>query len=229
MRLIVLDASAVGGGPVTRAVECAAREVARIGADVTFVRLYSLFSTCCAACGDCRVTGRCARRHRLIEDTSAALAGAHALLVGVSSSASQRDPRTEALLRRLVGSFGGVYDSRHGESMPGERPARKRAALISSASPLLSIAAALGTLPYGLAGVWRVLDRAGVEVVGSASVARRWSGPTSWDVTRERAARLGRTLAVSMAPRPALRRVVPNVVAPTPAAGVRARVSPRVA
>lgn len=223
MRLVVLDASAVGGGPVTRAVECAAGEVARMGADVSFVRLYSLFAACCAACGDCRPTGRCARRHRLIEETSAQLVGAEALLVGVASSASQRDPRAEALLRRLVGSFGGVYDSRHGEGSPGEGPARKRAGLVSSAPPLLSVAAALGTLPYGLAGVWRVLDRAGVEVVGSAAVARRWSGPASWDVTRERAVRLGRVLAARTSARPALRPV------PAPATGVTVRVSPRVA
>ncbi len=220
MRMVVLDASAIGGGPVTRAVECAARECARTGAQVTPVRLYTLFSTCCASCGDCRATGRCARRHRLIETASAELAAAETLLVGVASSASQRDPRAEALLRRLVGSFGGVYDSRHGESTPGDRPIRKRAGLVSSAPPLLGIAARLGTLPYGLAGVWRVLDRAGVEVVGTAAVARRWSGPASWDVTRERAVLLGRALAARPAAEPAIR---PAPVAPPLPAAVRVR------
>ena len=104
MRLSVLDASAVGGGPVSRAVECAAAEARHCGVDVTSVRLYTLFSTCCAACGDCRVTSRCARRHRAIEDTARLLAGSDLLLVGVASSASQRDPRAEALLRRLRGA-----------------------------------------------------------------------------------------------------------------------------
>lgn len=207
MRLSVLDASAVGGGPVSRAVECAAAEAKSCGIDVTSVRLYALFSSCCAACGDCRATSRCARRHRAIEDAARLLAGSDLLLVGVASSASQRDPRAEALLRRLVGSFGGVYDSRHGEAVPDSGAPRKRAALISSAPPWLGIAAALGALPYGLAGVWRVLDRAGVDVVASAAVARRWSGPSAWDVTRERAVRLGRTLATRPAGPPPLRTV----------------------
>jgi hypothetical protein len=135
------------------------------------------------------------------------MAGAEVLLVGVSSSATQRDPRAEALLRRLVGSFAGVYDSRRGEGAPDTTAVRKRAGLISSAPPLLGIAALLGTLPYGLAGVWRVLDRAGVKVVGTASVARRWSGPAAWDLTRERAIRLGRLLAVRPDGLPALRRL----------------------
>jgi hypothetical protein len=220
MRLVVLDASAIGGGPVTRAVECASAEVRHCGVEVTSIRLYTLFATCCAACGACRSTSRCSRRHRALEEASSLLAEADMLLVGVSSSASQRDPRAEALLRRLAGSFGGVYDSRHGEADPVEGAATKRAALISSAPPLLGIAAALGTLPYGLAGVWRVLDRAGVEVVGSAAVARRWSGPAAWDVTRERAVKLGRTLALRPAGPPALRpvagamRALPALVRP---------------
>lgn len=207
MRLVVVDASAVGGGPVTRAVECAASEAGRCGVEVTTVRLYTIFTACCAVCEDCRPTSRCARRHRTIEEASALLAGAEVLLVGVSSSVSQRDPRAEALLRRLVGSFAGVYDSRRGEGTPDTSAAPKRAGLVSSAPPLLGIAALLGTLPYGLAGVWRVLDRGGVNVVGSASVARRWSGPAAWDLTRERAVRLGRLLAVRPDGTPALRRI----------------------
>lgn len=207
MRLAVVDASAVGGGPVTRAVECAAAEARRCGVEVTTVRLYALFSSCCAVCGDCRPTSRCARRHRAIEDASAILAAAEILLVGVSSSASQRDPRAEALLRRLVGSFAGVYDSRHGEGDPDAAAVRKRAGLVSSAPPMLGFAALLGTLPYGLAGVWRVLDRAGVRVVGTAAVARRWSGPATWDLTRERAVKLGRLLATRPAGPPALRQL----------------------
>jgi hypothetical protein len=205
VRLVVVDASAVGGGPVTRAVECAAAEARRCGVEVDTIRLYSIFSSCCASCGDCRPTSRCARRHRSLEEASDLLAAAQVLLVGVSSSASQRDPRAEALLRRLVGSFAGVYDSRHGEGDPDVGAVRKRAGLVSSASPMLSIAALLGALPYGLAGVWRVLDRGGVDVVGTASVARRWSGPAAWDLTRERAVRLGRLLAMRPDGRPALR------------------------
>jgi hypothetical protein len=227
MRLVVIDASAVAGGPVTRAVECAARECVRVGAAVSSVRLYSLFSTCCVTCGDCRRTGRCARRHPAIDAACADLVAAGSLLVGVASSASQRDPRAEALLRRLVGSFGGVYDSRRTEGPPHGAPAHKVAGLISSAPPFLATAAMLGTLPYGLAGVWRVLDRAGVEVVGTAAVARRWSGPASWDVTRVRAVRLGRVLASRLPDEPVLRPLPLPTTTPEPAVAVH--VGPRVA
>jgi len=229
MRLVVLDASAVGGGPVTRAVECSAGEARRCGVEVTSIRLYTLFGSCCAACDDCRATSRCARRHRAIEDAARTLAESDLLLVGVSSSASQRDPRAEALLRRLVGSFGGVYDSRHGEGMPAVDARRKRAALVSSAPPLMGIPAALGALPYGLAGVWRVLDRAGVDVVGSAAVATRWSGPASWDVTRERAVRLGRALVLRASAAPSLRPVPTRRPAPAGGGVVPPAIRPRVA
>lgn len=208
MRLAVIDASAVGGGPVSRALDCASREVTRHGAEVQHVRLYALFCACCAACGSCAGTGRCSSRHPLLADVAATLLDADLMLVGVVSSASQRDARAEALLRRLVGCFGRVYDMRHGESTVADAGCLKRAALISSAPPLLGAAATVGALPYGLAGVWRVLDRAGVEVVGAAAVARRWYGPAAWDLTRERAERLGRSL-------------VTRPVAPLPAAPAR--------
>ncbi len=220
---MALDASAVCGGPVTRAMECAASEVERAGADVTRIRLYSLFGACCAACGTCRATASCSRRHEAIDAVSGDLAAADLLLVGVTSSISQRDPRVETLLRRLVGSFGGVYSSRRSDASLADSPQGKRAALISSSPPLLGAAAALGILPYGLGGVWRVLDSSGVRVVGCTSVASSWSGPASWDLTRERAVRLGRTLAVGCARQPE-RRLLPASPELLPA-----RVTPRVA
>jgi hypothetical protein len=220
VRLAVLDASAVAGGPVTRALDCAAREVGRCGAEIIHVRVYNLYCSCCSSCADCGPSARCARRHPALDGAVADLAAADLLLVGVASSASQRDPRTEALLRRLVGSFAGVYDHRHGEHDPDATARTKRAGLVSSAPPFLGMAASIGALPYGLAGVWRVLDRGGVEVVATASVARRWAGPAAWDLTRERAVRLGRALAPDRMMRPVLRPVpVPTAV----------RIRPRVA
>lgn len=203
MRLAVLDATAVGGGPVSRALECAAREAGRRVDDTRHVRLYGLFTSSCAACGSCSATGRCSARHEDIERVSQTLLDADLLLVGVLSGASQRDIRAEALLRRLVGSFGRVYDPRYGEVTAGEAGRLKAAGLICSAPPFLGSVAALGAFPYGLNAVWRVLDRAGVDVVGTASVARRWSGPSSRDATRERAVRLGRTLGSTVEHRPA--------------------------
>lgn len=228
MRLTVLDASAVGGGPVSRALECAA---SCAGGPAARVRLYTLFSSCCASCSACAATGRCSRRHPAIEAAMGVLADADALIVGVTSSASQRDPRTEALLQRLVGAFAHGTDPRRGDHPGawGRQTIRKRAALVSSAPPLLGVLAALGALPYGLAGAWRVLDRAGVTVVGSATVARRWAGPASWDVTRVRAERLGRALVTTRSagseprvPRPAVPRSTPT---PDAAPALRVRVA----
>ena len=215
MRLAVLDATAVGGGPVSRALECAARETGRRVDDTCHLRLYRLFTSSCAACGSCAATGRCSARHADIHEVAQTLLDADLLLVGVLSGASQRDIRAEALLRRLVGSFGRVYDPRYGELTAGEAGRLKTAGLVCSAPPFLGSLAALGAFPYGLNAVWRVLDRAGVDVVGTASVARRWSGPSSWDVTRERAVRLGRVLGATVERRPVP--VPPAVATPVPA------------
>lgn len=223
MKLAVLDATAVGGGPVSRALDCAAREAGR-GAEVTHVRLYRLFTSACAACSSCSSTGRCSARSRQIDAIAETLLESDLLLVGVLSGASQRDVRAEALLRRLVASFGNVYDSRHGECSVAESGRSKAAGLICSAPPLFGSLAAIGAFPYGLGSVWRVLERAGVDVVGSASVARLWTGPASWDETRERAARLGRLLGASVERRPVAvpARESAPLPAPAPApAGVR--------
>jgi hypothetical protein len=216
MRLAVLDASAVGGGPISRALECAAAEVERHGAETAHVRLYGLFASCCASCaayGACAANRRCSARHAALDEAAHIMLDADLLLVGVISGASQRDSRAEALLRRLVGCFGRVYDPRHGELPAAEAGCAKSAGLVSSAPPLLAAATALGAVPYGLGGVSRVLHRAGVDIVGAASVARRWSGPASWDVTRQRAVRLGRALAWSPQHRPV---IVPAAPVPAP-------------
>ena len=228
MRLAVLDASAVGGGPISRALECAAREVERHGAETAHVRLYGLFASCCASCsayGACGANHRCSARHAALNDVAQIMLDADLLLVGVISGASQRDSRAEALLRRLVGCFGRVYDPRHGECLAAEAGCAKSAGLVSSAPPLLATIAALGAIPYGLGGVWRVLDRAGVDVVGTASVARRWSGPASWDVTRQRAVRLGRALAWSPEHRPTAVPPAPSSAPIAVHAAIRTRVA----
>lgn len=192
MRMVVLDASAIGGGAVSRATECAAREAELTGTLVDSVRLYSLFGSCCVSCGLCCSTGRCTARTDAIRSASERLASAELLLVGVASSVSQRDPRAQALLRRLVASFAGETQTRGGGV--SRAVAGKRAAMLSTAPPLLGIPAALGALPYGLGSVWKVLDRAGVDVVGCTSIARSWSGPSARDQSAKRAARLGRLL-----------------------------------
>ncbi len=193
MRLVAIDASPVGGGPVTHALTCAVQELP--GADTTRVRLYDLFNRTCATCTACTRTGRCTRHHTALDEAIVLLAEADMLIVGTTGHLHAHDPRGTALLERLVGAFGHLQTARGLETRGGTEPgARKRAALICSAPLLLGPLAMLGMLPAGVAGVWRTLDRSGVMVVGCASVGTRWSGPASRDRATVCARRLGRAL-----------------------------------
>lgn len=205
MRLAVIDASPIGGGPVSRALDCTADEARRCGGTVTRYRLHDLFASCCARCTACAGPGRCTRRHPLLDEALRGLADADSLVVGTAGHLHARDPRCEALLQRLVGGFSCVETCRGFARHNGRAGATKHAALVSSAPPLLGAAALLGLLPSGLGSVWRVLDRTGVDVVGCTAVATRWSGPAAWDRTRDRARHLGRILAAATAvPAPAV-------------------------
>jgi hypothetical protein len=198
MRLVVIDASPVGGGPVTHALNCAAAEVP--GAEITRLRLYDLFCRTCATCTDCIRTGRCTRHHEALDEAIVRLAEAEALIVGTTGHLHAHDVRCPALLERLVGAFGHLRTARGLETrLPGDA-GHKRAALVCSAPLLLGPFAMLGLLPAGVAGVWRTLDRAGTVVVGCASVGTRWSGPASRDRATVAAQRLGRSLAPQARP-----------------------------
>ena len=203
MRLSAIDASPIAGGPVTRALDFTAAEFVRGGGQVARVRLYDLFTANCATCTSCVPNGRCARRVASLAVALESIGDADALVVGTAGHLHARDPRCDALLRRLVGAFAEVETCRGLERHNSRAGARKCAALVSSAPPLLGVLALTGMLPTGLGSVWRILDRAGIEVVGCATVATRWSGPADWDVARERARRLGRLLVASAAAPPA--------------------------
>jgi multimeric flavodoxin WrbA len=199
MRLAVIDASSVGGGPVTHALACAAGEVP--DATITRVRMFDLFGRVCATCTDCARTGRCTRHHPALDEVLARLATADALLVGTTGHLHAHDDRCRALLERLVGAFGHVETARGLNGSAAAPATRKRAALVCAAPPLLGVPAMLGMLPAGVAGVWRVLERAGAVVVGCATVGTCWTGPSSWDHAGEPARKLGRRLC-AQAPRP---------------------------
>jgi hypothetical protein len=193
MRLAVLDASPVGGGPVTHALACAAAELP--DASVMRMRMFELFGRVCTTCTACSRSGRCTRHHPAIEDALNRLASADALLVGTAGHLHAHDQRCRALLERLVGGFGHVETARGLSGGAAPAGTRKRAALVCAAPPLLGVPAMLGMLPAGASGVWRVLERAGTVVVGCATVGTRWAGPSSWDHAGEPARRLGRQLA----------------------------------
>jgi len=193
--LAIIDASPVGGGPVTRALSCAAGEAA--DPSVVRLRAFDLFGRVCTTCTACTHCGRCTRHHPALDEALALLAQADTLLIGTTGHFHAHDGRARALVERLVGGFGHVEVAR-GLDAPSVSPAtHKRAAIICAAPPLLGVPAMLGMLPAGASGVWRVLERAGATVVGCASVGARWSGPTSWDRASEPARALGRRLAMS--------------------------------
>ena len=194
MRLAVIDASPVGGGPVAHALACAATELS--GAEITRVRLYDLFSHTCATCADCARTGRCTRHHEAIDDVIVALAEADTLIVGTMGHLQAHDARGSALLERLVGAFGHLRTARGLVSLPSGPTTGKRAILVCGTPALLSPLAMLGMPPAGIAAVWKTLDRAGTNVVGYAAVGARWSGPAS----RDRATACARRLAGLLAP-----------------------------
>ncbi len=219
MRLAAVDASPIGGGPLGRAVRDASREAVHAQGRLGTVRLFDLFVACCASCTACVHSGRCVGRSPAIEDAAALLSEANALVLGVPSHLRARDPRTIALLRRLVASYAEVAGP-HGTlaRVPRERPT-KIAALISSAPPLTGALAQLGLMPTGLSAVWGMLDRARVDVVVSASVAGRFSGPASRDRTAARGRAVGRALAAAVKPAPiTIPSTVPVVEAIPPAA-----------
>jgi hypothetical protein len=199
MRLAVIDASPVGGGPVTHALTHAAAEVA--DATVLRVRTFDLFARVCSSCSACTQTGRCSKHHPAIDDAIGVLGSADALLLGCAGDFHARDPRSVALLERLVGAFAHVETARGLEGSRDAGCARKRAALVFGAPPLMGIPAMLGMLPSGATRVWRTLERADTAIVGCETVRVRWSGPASRDRATESARRLGRSLAAPSTPR----------------------------
>lgn len=191
--LAVLDASPVGGGPVSRALSCAASQTS--DTDVVRLRAFDLFGRVCSTCNACTHCGRCTRHHPALDEAISQLARADSLLVGTTGHLHVHDPRARALVERLVGAFGHVEVSRGIDRAPVAAAAHKRAAIVCAAPPLLGVPAMLGMLPAGASGVWRVLERGGATVVGCASVGTRWAGPRSWDHASEPARELGRKLA----------------------------------
>jgi len=210
MRLAVIDASPVGGGPVAHTLTCAVAELP--GAQLTRLRLYDLFSRTCATCTDCTRTGRCTRHHEALDDAIFALAEADTLIVGASGHLQAHDPRGAALLERLVGAFGHLRTARGLDSPAAGSGTGKRAVLVCGAPALLAPLAVLGMPPACIGAVWRTLDRAGTNVVGYAAVGTRWSGPAS----RDRATACARRLAGLLAPPVRTRRVPAPATAAIP-------------
>jgi hypothetical protein len=193
MRLAIIDASPVGGGPVAHALSHAAAEMP--DASVVRVRTFDLFARVCVSCTACAATGRCSRHHAALDEAIDRLGSADALLVGCAGHLHAHDARCHALLERLVGAFGNVETARGLDAPRRPGATRKRAAVVFGAPPLMGVPSMLGMLPSGAAGIWRMLERSGTAIVGCETVRSRWAGPVSRDRATESARRLGRALS----------------------------------
>ena len=154
------------------------------GVEVTRIRLYDAVQlTAAPRAATAAATSRCTRRHRAIEDAApAARPGPTCCSSACRRAPSQRDPRARgapATPRRLL---------RRGVRQPPRRggcPRRTRRASAPHSSlrrrPFWGALPHLGRLPTASPACGSVLDRAGVEVVATAAVRPRWSGPSAWD------------------------------------------------
>lgn len=193
--LVVIDATAVNGGPLARALETAGRTASSCGADVRTVRLYDTYGHLCSRCMACVRGGRrCTSRSEDLARLLALMRSADAVLVGAPSRLFGGDPAANALLVRLVRAFADQADAR---CTPPVRCTgmRKRGAVIASCSPPSIVPASIGQM-VGTAGTaWRTLTTCGVDVVGTASLLGAWHAPGALDRPLDLSERLGRMLA----------------------------------
>jgi hypothetical protein len=193
--LVVIDATAVNGGPLARALETASRRAAGCGSAVSTVRLYDTYGHLCSRCMACaRGSRRCTNRCEDLAHLAALMHSADSVLVGAPSRLLGGDPAVRALLVRLLRAFADQPESRCSAPVPGLGTG-KRAAVVASCSPPSMVPARLGQM-VGTAGTaWRTLAHCGVDIVGTASLLGAWSGARALDLPLARSEDLGRMLA----------------------------------
>ena len=193
--LVVIDATAVNGGPLARTLEAASRSAAACGTDVRTVRLYDTYGHLCARCMACAAGARrCTSRAEELAGLATLMRSADAMLVGAPSRLFGGDPAVRALLIRLVRAFADQPEARCSAPVP-RGGARKRAAVIASCSPPSMVPACVGQM-VGTAGTaWRTLADCGVGIVGTAALLGAWSGAGALDRPLVRSEDLGRMLA----------------------------------
>jgi hypothetical protein len=193
--LVVIDATAVNGGPLARALETASRRAAACGASVSTVRLYDTYGHLCARCMACaRGARRCTNRSEDLAALAALMRSADSVLVGAPSRLLGGDPAVRTLLVRLLRAFADQPESRCSAPVP-LLGTGKRAAVVASCSPPSMVPARVGQM-VGTAGTaWRTLAHCGVDIVGTAALLGAWSGAGALDLPLARSEDLGRLLA----------------------------------
>ena len=191
MRLIVIDASPINGGPASYAVDVAASSAEKAGAEVVRVCLYDVLNYACPHCGACLDTGRCAKRDGLINHACKIMAMADALVVGAPAKLSAGSSSAAAMIRRFLGAYAGVSSVR-GARRSGSLAQGKRAAVLPSGGFGGFAAAAAG---LGVAGAAkRLLSEAGVEMMPTTYIPAQFTTASTRDITREAAEKLARRL-----------------------------------
>jgi multimeric flavodoxin WrbA len=203
MRLIVIDASPINGGPASYAVDVAASSAEKAGAEVVRVRLYDVLNYACPHCGACLDTGRCAKRDGLLNHATKVMAMADAVVVGAPAKMRASSTSAAAMLRRFLGAYAGVSSVR-GARKSGSLAAGKRAAVLPSGGLAGFAAAAAG---FGVAGAAKaLLAEAGVEMMPTTYIPSQFTSASTRDITREAAEKLARKLIAPDEPKPPARR-----------------------
>lgn len=221
MRIVAIDASALGGGSVSASVEAAARAAETAGATVHRVRLYSMPTGHCVSEAGLAVT-------RGFEETIAAtidgILDSDGVILGIPSTNAGPNAATRALLRRLAACFAGHCLERGYHGRPTRlSPGRRVGLLTSSTSPAALASpevAALGTTLR----VRRCLSRGGLTLLGHVAIADVPGHPLTRDRAMTRSGQLGRSLATHLVEEHA---VMPSWIERRPVGprGVRARVA----
>lgn len=192
MRIVAIDASALGGGSVSAAVESAATAAERANSLVHRFRLYSMP-------GKHDTEEAALAVSRGFEGTIApmvdAILDSDGVILGTPSTHAGLNAGTTALLKRLAACFAGHCLERGYHGRPTRlTPGRRVGLLTSSPSPTAlasSHAAALGPTLR----VRRTFGRAGIKILRHVSIMDRPGYPLARDRAMARATDLGRELA----------------------------------
>jgi multimeric flavodoxin WrbA len=197
MRLIVIDASPINGGPASYAVDVAASSAEQAGAEVVRVRLYDVLNYACLGCNACGTTGRCTKRDGLLAHAGKVMAMADSVVIGAPAKLRGTTGCATAMMSRFLGAYAGLGPTR-GRRRPGSLAEGKRAAVLASGGLPGFAAAAAG---LGVAGAARaLLVEAGVTLLPSTYVPSRFTNASTRDITREAAEKLARKLVAPEQP-----------------------------
>ncbi|GAB4280276.1 MAG: hypothetical protein Kow0056_14480 [Coriobacteriia bacterium] len=190
MRIVAIDASALGGGSVSAAIEAAA-QAAEGTAIVSRYRLYSMP----AGHG---IAEAALAAQRGFEETIAAVVeeilGSDGVILGTPATPAGPNAATRALLKRLAVCFAGHCLERGHRGRPTRlSPGRRVGLLTSSASTAALLHPAGAALTTSLR-VRRTFGLGGVRLVGHVAIANKPGHPLARDRSMEEAARLGRRL-----------------------------------